>query len=527
MISMNAFLQDQDWGAFKSIDTAFEAAGLLMAQSVIDALFVSLLPVIVLSGMAFVIYQAVTKQELQKILLYFFYILVVYFLMAPIHVSGETESIGGRRLRAPRLLVWMNSVCDFIVGRAGTSAAERWREAFRIQTLTQTLAAARIKDPALKEALGTFLEKCFVPALARQTNSISPAVGPSAHDPFGGGASGSSSPVAAVYATIQFDLDDNRYVSCADLARGLKSRLNDHVKSAHGKTIEKMSADLGAAPEKIAALYTSRVIYNEMYGESPSDSLDADFVRYTPSYIKYGERVLGQAQSQPSLWDSVNPITQVGNVFSGAWSLAKESLGFGLSWLTKEMSPVYARYMVVMMGPVIYVIVMMILMAMFPIVAVFSFWPFQAKVLLNFFKVFLSVKLWVLFWVMIGRIESSVMGGSAETLFETHEVSASSIGLAASAMYIVVPMLSYLVVSMGTSAIAVPIAGMRDSGMTEGYGTVKTTGQDAMRVGTMPVFGEGADSKKMPGSGGSGQSRLPVGLRSQAAAGTAAGGISK
>jgi len=516
--ALPAALQDPDWGAFESIDTAFEAAGLLMAQSIVDALFVSLLPVIVLSGMAFVIYQAVTKQELQKILLYFFYILVIYFFMAPIFVSGEGRSVGARRLRAPRLLVWMNSVCDWLVGRAGADSEHRWREAFKVQTLTRTLSSARIQDSGLKAALGTFLDKCFVPALAQESRAH--ADGPTAQDPFGGGSSPSS--VAAVYASIQFDLDENRYVSCADLARGLKRQVGEHVQSVHGEAIQEISTGLGEDTNKIAALYASRLIYNEMYGGAPSDDLDARFVRHTPAYISYGERLWRKVEQPESFWDSVNPIKQIGNAVSGAWEFAKESIGLGLSWLTKEISPIYARYMVVQMGPVIYGIVMMILMAMFPIVAVFSFWPFQAKVLLNFFKVFLSVKLWVLFWVMIGRIESSVMAPTTESLFETHEVSASSVGLAASAMYIVVPLLSYMVVSMGTSALAVPIAGMRDSGMNEGYGTVKTTGQDAMRVATMPVAGGGGN--KLPASGAASQSRLPVGLRGQSAVGAAGGG---
>ncbi len=551
---MQEGMASPDWRAFDSIDTAYEAAGFLMAQNFLDALYGVLLPLVALVGMAIVFYQAIVKQDFKNVLLYFFYLLIVGFLLEPasamrIPLGGKYTGLsfdkrieGGTVLKAPRLLVWMNSGIDFLVGKAGGSAFGGWDQAFKMQKLTETLSRARIEDPQVREGFRFFVDYCYVAALARSKNVSGPyALNPYLeffHDDgsnefnhfregFSYGKNGRGFPVKWLnyegYAALSVDLEDGTTVNCKELALKLQVAIGEEIQRSHLSDVKEIASSYRTDLTRTGFLYAERLIYNELFGGTPAAGLEKTFTAHTPSAMTFGELFMKKSQmSSPALprsgpavensWQAAQEGAAQGwasvtSSVSNGWEMAKEGVTYGFAWLTKEISPIYARYMVVMMAPVLYGIVLMILLAAFPLVAVFALLPFKWQVALNFAKLLGSVKLWPLFWTMVGKIESSVMAPGVEELFTTHEVSASSVALAAAAMYLVVPALSYLVVSLATSVIAMPFPQVQGGGAPDGYKSLRDAG------GALGKAGDVIKSEM----GQAGNGRLPVGLRGGAA----------
>ena len=104
-------------------------------------------------------------------------------------------------------------------------------------------------------------------------------------------------------------------------------------------------------------------------------------------------------------------------------------------------------------GPHVYGLALMILLGLFPIAGLFALCPNQWKVLLNFSKAFISVKLWPVGWTLLSTFNQR--RGALEAFDAPERVSGSPF-LAIAAMYLLTPALMFLSVHLATTAAALP-----------------------------------------------------------------------
>jgi len=70
-------------------------------------------------------------------------------------------------------------------------------------------------------------------------------------------------------------------------------------------------------------------------------------------------------------------------------------------WVQTHAEGPAAYYKVALYAPYLYGLVQMVILALFPLAALWALWPGHWKALLNFGKLFVSVKLWVVCWAAL------------------------------------------------------------------------------------------------------------------------------
>jgi len=233
---------------------------------------------------------------------------------------------------------------------------------------------------------------------------------------------------------------------------------------------------------------------------------------------------------------STSNVQNVGQWVKSAVSFVVKGFQSVNQWFQTHAEGPATYYKVSLYAPYMYGLVQMVLIGLFPVAALWALWPGHWKALLNFGKLFLSVKLWMVFWSILAAFNQARYG-----LVLGNDPARNGIGNqieifpSICAMYLLTPLLSYMIVSLAMSCGALALQGVIPKSYTIGsvqdlhkeakeYQTDVKGVVDGARAGAQAAMG-GGPGALASAFGGSGQGS-PFGSSpgSEADSGEAAGG---
>ena len=147
----------------------------------------------------------------------------------------------------------------------------------------------------------------------------------------------------------------------------------------------------------------------------------------------------------PAIWKFGDDALDVG--VSGAAQLSQ-------SW-DNRFTAKQKYYLATIYGPHIYGLSLMLILGLFPIAGLFALLPGKWTVLVNYGKVFVSIKLWPVAWAALTTFNTR-----RDTLeaFDPGQRVGGDVFFAVAAMYLLTPAICFLVVHLATAAAAMPFA---------------------------------------------------------------------
>ena len=448
--------------------------------------------------------------------------------------EGQGQFATPNRLRVPRLLALVTSLTDSLQANmirdvrktVGFSAFE-W---LRVSAVNHN---TRVLDPDLRHDLGVYLSSCYWPAMALASGGTGqgpdlvsdprrPETTPGKAAPPGGLDPWNVVPLSglgvdewlleqytafpysyATGATTAAFGDSN--IPCHSLHRHLKSALDRHLGTEpfHQKALamfgdlarEQGNTGLGSAD--YARFYRRRLLYNETFVTAGNE---AEGVRYAlPEYslMKDGTWDLtymsAPVRKADSLWEATT-----GTLANLPAILAAILAAVSEWWTQKALGPA-TYYRVSALGPYIYGFVLSFLLMLFPVAGLMAFWPRWWTAIVNFLKVFISVKLWPVLWSLLSGVLSVRTRFDAqdpEGFQGTFGHEGMLPGLAA--MYLLAPFLSYMIVSIAAQAAGASM------GALVGAGAIGSShaAEEAVKTGGRGLAS--AACKSAPSGGGGG-----------------------
>jgi len=238
---------------------------------------------------------------------------------------------------------------------------------------------------------------------------------------------------------------------------------------------------------------------------------------------------------------STSNVQNVGQWMKSAVSFVVKGFQSVKQWFQTHAEGPATYYKVTLYAPFIYGLVQMVLLALFPVAAIWGLWPGHWKVLLNFGKLFVSVKLWVVFWAALAAFNQGrydlILGNDPA---RNGAGNAVEIFPSIAAMYLLTPLLSFMIVSLATNCGALVIQGIIPgsatiSGLSDLHKEAREMKQDAKDVldgartaaqaGANPVgtLGQMANAFQSNGQGSEAAGSASAGAESGGAGGSAAG----
>ncbi len=437
------------------VDTAYEWAGFQAAASLHAALSDTGLPVIfALSGLAWRVFRASEDGLLRPLLVHVLALAVLAALLSP--ASADRADAAHRR--APRALAWLDAAADGLMVRAVAGVdADFLKNPYEWERLALLAGVARFEDPALRERMATFFEGCTLPALARVKDAAPAAA---LRNPL---ADGTGLEYAALY--------DGTGRTCEDARRALLGEARREVEDrpAHRDRLGALLAYEGGSRELLASAYLDKLVRNEWRRPAPSAG-ELALARSAAGPMTFLDPDRQTAQS-PSWWrgSALNlvPGSEAGHAFVSSAAFA--AIGASKQWFADGISARERQYLVSAHAPQLYGLFVMLLLALFPVAGLLALLPGKWTVLLQFAKVFASVKLWPLGWALLTAFAerrpahlalADVAGGTGGEFLEAFRQSdPPNVFVSVSLMYFVVPAVSFLVVNLVSGAAAAPFAG--------------------------------------------------------------------
>lgn len=235
---------------------------------------------------------------------------------------------------------------------------------------------------------------------------------------------------------------------------------------------------------------------------------------------------------------STSNVQNVGQWVKSAVSFVVKGFQSVKQWFQTHAEGPATYYKVSLYAPYMYGLVQMVLIGLFPVAALWALWPGHWKALLNFGKLFLSVKLWMVFWSILAAFNQArydlVLGNDPARNGIGNQI---EIFPSICAMYLLTPLLSYMIVSLATSCGALALQGLIPgarsiSGIQDLHKEAKEIQSDikgvvdGARAGAQAAMG-GGPSALASGSGASDSStpfRTGSGENTSAGEGSTAGG---
>lgn len=166
---------------------------------------------------------------------------------------------------------------------------------------------------------------------------------------------------------------------------------------------------------------------------------------------------------------STSNVQNIGQWLKSAVSFVVKGVQSVNQWFQTHAEGPATYYKVTLYAPYVYGLVQMVLLALFPVAALWGLWPGHWKVLLNFSKLFVSVKLWVVFWAVLASFNQArydlVLGNdpAKNGIGNAVEIFPSIV-----AMYLLTPVLSFMIVSLATNCGAIALSSVIPGGHTVG-----------------------------------------------------------
>lgn len=392
--------------------------------------------------------------------IYPIYAFFMFFLLYPVDVAltapsqagaaGSAAAAGSATVRVPRILAYVSNITgvlqQYLIRDFKSLVGGSLHEWERIAAINEK---TRIMDSGSRLDYQTYAKYCYWPAMLHEGH---PEGDPWELVPL------ADLPVDA-WLLAEFDATDlgaprarswggGRPISCSDLHQKLKDAVAKEIKTDrfHQSALAAW-ADVNVSDSEASAFYRRRILYNEMFvtagveGGAIRDALP-EF-----SLIKGGgwdtNYMATDIKQSDGVWDTLKNF--FGNLPTVAISVASTVSEW---WSQKAMGPA-TLYRISALGPHIYGMVSGILCMLFPIAGVMAFWPKWWSAVVNFMKVYLSIKLWPVLWAFLSAILSArnAFDGTSPSGFQTG-MGTSGIFPALCSMYLIVPMLSFMMINL-------------------------------------------------------------------------------
>jgi hypothetical protein len=431
-------------------------------------------------------FQGSREGSYRELAIYPLYVLFIFFLVWPIEVSytapmsgadtsleeagvfadgGSASTLAGpltrpETLQVPRILAWVSSVVGSLQKNLTSDICDethasmyQWKHIAAINSNT------RIFGQALRQDLGVYLKCCYYPAL---TQERPPEMDPWKNVPLVG--LPIDAELRAAYSRLGLRAEEtahfgNQWSDCDALHDALVSDLGQELASQdfHGKALGayRRLAQKGAAAgaDGLAAytnFYRRRLVYNQMFvlGNTTASVMAEALPQY--SLFKDGLLDLKYVTSETGergAWSSLRlAVTKLPAAMADIASALSEG------WSQKALGPA-TYYRVSMLGPYVYGLLLGFVLMAFPLAGLLAFWPSWWTAIVNYMKLFVSIKLWPIFWAYL----STMVGYRQAFTPDDPEGFQGTFGAegmfpALALMYLVVPVFSFVVASIAQHA---------------------------------------------------------------------------
>jgi hypothetical protein len=311
---------------------------------------------------------------------------------------------------------------------ARTIQADFLEDPFGWERLAATASLGRIYDPALARDVGGFLESCGKTALASTSTAPPNLLRPGAL----------------------------RYTPrCESWREDLWSRLREHLLEDARHARLRAAAERRSPGEASAFIeaYADQVVARAV-DEPGSPTSEAALV--AASLGEYRHFDAAQSTGGLSPWAAAERSRGlIGDLLSAGVDGGVSVLaGLRQAWESRFAAK-QAYFLAVSYGPHLYGLTLMAVLGFFPAAGLWALLPGRWAALVNWGKVFVSVKLWPVGWAALSAFNAR--RGALEALDPPGRGAADAF-LGVAAMYLLVPSLAWLMVNLGAAAAAAPFA---------------------------------------------------------------------
>ncbi|MHC4606107.1 MAG: hypothetical protein ACYTAF_04145 [Planctomycetota bacterium] len=425
---------------FTVVDSFYEYLGCLLCQGMDGVLRGFWVPFIVaLGGCVYVFVRASDRGQPRMIAAYFLYLVLMVWMLAPItldfgrpHFLHADEDGNIRQgpadksvqVRVPRIACRANQAIDAVVRNAMPVVNRSFgRAPFEWQRIARMASTARITDGRLLRDYRTFLKGCYMHLVSRlpEGEPLPAPLDPSTSD---------------AYLPSDRLFRDGTSVPCRAAVGRLRSAMLKHLRTSESHRRVLAAAKRYDGGQGFEEAYLRTVCETELFAPHLHDGEEAAAGRSTGS-LDYFE-LPATASAGGLLRSSLQAV----GMLKQEYALIQE--------------PRQKHYLVCLFGPHIYGFTLAILLGLFPVVGAWAIAPDGWKALVNWGKVYLSVKLWPLVWAALTSVSQARM--SIEAVSELPAMSMRDVYLGAVSMYFLTPALTFLVVNLGVRAAAAAIS---------------------------------------------------------------------
>ncbi len=484
-------------GGITPIDTLYEWTGLVLAERFADTLLWNRLFVGILIAGAILrlFYLSQKKESYFDLVAYPVYLAFMLFLISPVTVTVRPKNTVYNRLwdqidttqivwagrkssqstgqetfqvRVPRIIGVSHRLMDGLVRQfVGGLENDVGYTLFRWQAVVASLKQASILDPQLSERFHTFLRYCYWPAQAARGT------------PIGGEDGGTDRPLPlrepsdALYQGLEMPMAQD-WIPCAAMKGSLATGLRQHVVSndVHAEALRAGVGLVGGKNPDLVESYLTRLIYNETFGGGSRGEM-ALLKNAVPDYSSWDQQYMGTAKYGTVAQGVSGLLGLVSSFWEGS---SHETLGPTL------------YYRLTLFAPYLYGLLQAVILMAFPIAGLWSLWPGSWTAILNFLKLWASIKIWPIFWTFLSSFNIYRLNLPPDDPLGA-EGSGGSAAMFASvaAMYVLVPVLSFMILNLVTQAGMLTISAFTGAGTGAGpaIGTLVTGVSAAGRAGAL------------------------------------------
>lgn len=414
--------------------------------------------------------------------------------------------------KVPRILAYVSALAGALQKNVTSDVCDDMHTAmYQWKHVAAINSETRIFNRPLREDLGVYLKCCYYPALTEdKARDPDPwKIVPFAGLPIDGW-------LTAAYQQMDLRADETHGrdywsegpITCVDLHQRLDASITQelvtapfHVQAlgAYGRLASREGTGQAAAAAYVQ-FYRRRLVYNEIFviGGSTAATLRAALPEY--GVFKGGamdlKYITTDSQDKGTLMNLLTAVTKLPAALAAVASSVSEG------WSQKAMGPA-TYYRVSAMGPYLYGLLLALLIIAFPLAGLLAFWPQWWTALINFMKLFISIKLWPIFWAFLSGMMNYKEAFTPEDP-EGFQGTFGSEGMlpALAVMYLVVPVFSFMVTSLAQHAGGSMLGALLGQGQEASLGgTLGSVTQPGSIAGRM-VHSSGGGARARSESGG-------------------------